>query len=162
MLGIFYPHRKNPQKDFMENTKAPGSKLFQPPPHLYKPGNPISFLQPLGMRGPFSFSRAPHPPASSSTQLYHQIPQQVPQHPVLDNVSPRKISHGSPHRSNYSSYFLSFFLCFFLRAVLAAYGSSQARGPMLAAAAGLRHSHSHVRSELLLWPTPQLKARQDP
>ena len=33
--------------------------------------------------------------------------------------------------------------------------SSQARGRVGAAAAGLHHSHSHVGSELLLWFTPQ-------
>ena len=40
---------------------------------------------------------------------------------------------------------LSFFS--FFRAAPAAYGSSQARGQIRAAAAGLRHSHSHAESE---------------
>ena len=42
-----------------------------------------------------------------------------------------------------------------------AYGSSQARGPVEAAAASLHHSHSrsHARSEPCLRPTPQLTAR---
>ena len=39
-----------------------------------------------------------------------------------------------------------------------AYGGSQARCPIGAADADLRHSHSHVRSELRLQPTPQLTA----
>ena len=43
-----------------------------------------------------------------------------------------------------------------------AYGSSQARGHIGAAAAGLRHSHSNARSEPCLWPVPQLMAMLDP
>ena len=43
---------------------------------------------------------------------------------------------------------LSLFLLF--RATPVAYGSSQARGPTGAAAAGLHHSHSNMGSELLL------------
>ena len=43
-----------------------------------------------------------------------------------------------------------------------AHGSSQARGWMGAAADGLRQSHSNSRSELCLWPTPQLTATLDP
>ena len=42
-----------------------------------------------------------------------------------------------------------------------AYGGSQARGPIGATAAGLRHSHSNVISEPSLRPTPQLMAIQD-
>ena len=41
-----------------------------------------------------------------------------------------------------------------------AYGSSQARGQIGAAAAGLHHSHA--RSELHLGPMPQLTAMPDP
>ena len=41
---------------------------------------------------------------------------------------------------------LFFFFCFF-RATLMAYGSSQARGQIRAAAAGLHHNHSNVGSE---------------
>ena len=55
--------------------------------------------------------------------------------------------------------FLSF--CRF-RVTLVAYGGSQARGPIGAAAAGLRHSHSNVRSEPHLRPTPQLMAMPSP
>ena len=47
---------------------------------------------------------------------------------------------------------------FFFRASPAAYGSSQARGHIRAAAASLRHSHSNAGSELHLWPTPQFTA----
>ena len=56
-----------------------------------------------------------------------------------------------------------FFLAFLLfRAAPAAYGGSQACGRIRAAAAGLRHSHSNIRSELRLQPTPQLMAMPDP
>ena len=54
-----------------------------------------------------------------------------------------------------------FFLCLF-RAAPAAYGGSQAKGPIRAVANGLHHSHSHARSELHLQTTAQLMARPDP
>ena len=44
----------------------------------------------------------------------------------------------------------------------AAYGGSQARGPIGAVAAGLHHSHSNAESEPHLQPTPQLMATPDP
>ena len=58
-----------------------------------------------------------------------------------------------------------FFFFWFFRAVLAAYGGSQARGPIgatAATAAGLLHSHSNIRSEPPVRPTPQLTATLDP
>ena len=58
-------------------------------------------------------------------------------------------------------YFLLSFLFFFLfMDTPAAYGSSQAKGQIGAAAAGLRHSHSHTGSEPRLRPTPQLTAQR--
>ena len=42
------------------------------------------------------------------------------------------------------------FIVFHFRAAPVAYGGSQARGPIRAVVAGLRHSHSNVRSELCL------------
>jgi len=54
------------------------------------------------------------------------------------------------------------FLSFFFRAVPMAYGGSQARGPVGATAAGLRHSHSNTGSKPRLRPTPQLMAMLDP
>ena len=56
------------------------------------------------------------------------------------------------------------FFFFLFRASPAAYGGSQARGPIGAAATGLHHSHSNsnTRSELHLRPTPQLMAMPDP
>ena len=55
-----------------------------------------------------------------------------------------------------------FFGLFFFRAAPVAYGGSQARGLIRAVAASLRQSHSNARSELPLWPTPQLRATPDP
>ena len=52
--------------------------------------------------------------------------------------------------------FLFLFLLF--RAAPSAYGGSQARGQIGAAAASLHHSHSHAGSEPHLRPTPQLMA----
>ena len=43
-----------------------------------------------------------------------------------------------------------------------AYGESQARGSIGAAATSLRQSHSNEQSELHLQPTTQLKAMLDP
>ena len=43
-----------------------------------------------------------------------------------------------------------------------AYGSSQARGRIRAAAAGVHHSHSNMGSKPRLWPIPQLMATPDP
>ena len=42
-----------------------------------------------------------------------------------------------------------------------AYGSSQARGPVGATAAGLHHSHSNAESKSLLRPIPQVTATPD-
>ena len=57
-----------------------------------------------------------------------------------------------------------FFLFFFglSRAAPMAYGGSQARGQIIAVAAGLHHSHSNARSKPHLRPTPQLTATLDP
>ena len=53
------------------------------------------------------------------------------------------------------------FFCFLLfRATPAAYGGSQAKGPIGAIAASLLHSH--IGSESHLRPTPQLTAMPDP
>ena len=63
-----------------------------------------------------------------------------------------------------SNFFLSFFFLtfFFLMAAPAAYGSSQARGGIGAAAASLHHSHSNARSEPNLRRMLQLAAMLDP
>ena len=57
-------------------------------------------------------------------------------------------------------YFFIFCPFVFSRAAPAAYGGSQARGPIGAVAAGLRHSNA--RSEPCLRPTPQFTATLDP
>ena len=53
-------------------------------------------------------------------------------------------------------------LFFFFRATPMAYGGSQTRGLMGAAAAGLHHSHSNMGSEPRLRPIPQLTTTPDP
>ena len=56
---------------------------------------------------------------------------------------------------------LDFFLSFLsFRASPAAFGGSQARGPIGALAARLHCSHSNSGSELCLWPTSQPQQRQ--
>ena len=63
----------------------------------------------------------------------------------------------------YLLYFLHFFFFFGpLRATPSAYGGSQAKRRIRAAAAALGHSHSNDRSEPHLRPTPQLMAMPDP
>ena len=52
-------------------------------------------------------------------------------------------------------------VCLF-RAALAAYGASQARGRIRAAAADLHHSHSNARPKPHLQPTPQPPATPNP
>ena len=64
--------------------------------------------------------------------------------------------------SSFLSFSFSFvFVCLF-RALSAAYGGSQARGQIGAAASDLHHSHSNMGSEPHLRPTPQLTATLDP
>ena len=60
------------------------------------------------------------------------------------------------------SFFFFFFVFCLLRAAPAAYGTSQARGPIRAVAPGLCQSHSNARSEPCLQPTPQLTSTPDP
>ena len=61
---------------------------------------------------------------------------------------------------NSTTTFFFFFLLF--RATLAAYGGSQARGPIRTIAAGLCHIHSNARSKPCLQPTPQFTGTPDP
>ena len=56
---------------------------------------------------------------------------------------------------------LVFILFYFFRDTPAEHASSQARGRIRAAAAGLHHSHSNVGSEPCLRLTPQLTATPD-
>ena len=64
----------------------------------------------------------------------------------------------------YSNIILSLlkFIYFFFKAAPAAYGSSQARGQIGAAAASLHHSHGNTRFEPHLQPKLQLVAALDP
>ena len=55
-----------------------------------------------------------------------------------------------------------FIIIYLWGAVPLAYGSSQARSPIRAAAASLYHSHSKVGSKPPPQPTPQLTAKADP
>ena len=57
---------------------------------------------------------------------------------------------------------LGVLIFFFFRAPPLAYGSSQGRGQIRAAAASLYHNHSNTRSQPRLQPIPQLRAVQDP
>ena len=61
-------------------------------------------------------------------------------------------------------HWILFFFCLFAIswATPAAYGVSQARSLIGAAATGLHQSHSNARSEPRLQPTPQLMATLDP
>ena len=61
-------------------------------------------------------------------------------------------------------FFLFIYFAFlgFFRAAPAAFGGSQARGLIRAAAAGLYHGHSNAGSEQPLGPTPQLMAMPYP
>ena len=66
------------------------------------------------------------------------------------------------HQGLKSSFFIFFFVFCLFRATPAAYGGSQARGPIGAVAAGLYHSYSNEVSEVCPRPTPQLMAVPDP
>ena len=59
------------------------------------------------------------------------------------------------------SFFFFFVFLLFLWATLKAYGGSQARGRIGAAATSLRQSHSNAGSEPHVQPTPQLTATPD-
>ena len=56
---------------------------------------------------------------------------------------------------------MSFFFCHF-RAISMAYGSSQAKGQIRTAVAGLHHSQSNAGPKPCLRPIPQLMATPDP
>ena len=59
-------------------------------------------------------------------------------------------------------YLFIFSFLSFLGPLPVAYGGSQARGPIGAAATGLGPSHIHSGSEPCLRPRPQLRAMPDP
>ena len=76
-----------------------------------------------------------------------------------------KVMWGGPNPTKFSFnlFYLIFLFSFLLfRAIHVGYGSPQASGQIGAAAASLHHSHSNLRSEPHLQPTPQLTATLDP
>ena len=90
--------------------------------------------------------------------------------PPLHTYYDTEFNCSAPSVANLLNFFLlvfayvgKFFFVFCLfRATPAAYGGSQAKGPIGAAASGLHHSHSNTGFELHLRPTPQLTAMPDP
>ena len=76
------------------------------------------------------------------------------------NIGVLSCQYQKTHSDKLNSFFLFFFFLF--RAALAAYVSSQARGQIGAASAGLHHSHSNTRSKHQLQPATQLTAMPDP
>ena len=74
----------------------------------------------------------------------------------------RKCSLGKISRKGAFTLWHIYFFKFIFRVPPAAYGNSQARGPVGDTAAGLCHSHSNSGSKPHLWPTPQLRALLDP
>ena len=83
-----------------------------------------------------------------------------PSHLPLNTIT----NHLSGRRIWFFWFFGFLFFCLFclFRAAPTAYGGSQARGQIRAAAAGLHQSQSNAASEPRLWPTPQLTATPDP
>ena len=88
---------------------------------------------------------------------YHQV--------LLETNSPRQLFEGlalldskgiSQPAFIYLYFYLFIIFCLFAIswAAPAAYGGSQARGPIGTVAAGLRQNHSNVGSEPRLQPTP--------
>ena len=59
-------------------------------------------------------------------------------------------------------FFFFFFFFGLFRALIAAFGGSQARGRIRAIAASLPHSHSNAGAEPCLNPIPQLMAMPGP
>ena len=80
--------------------------------------------------------------------------------PSILLLSKNAIQPFSYYTSLSEIFFFSFFFCIFSAAAMAC-GSSQVRGQIAAAAAGLCHSHSNARSQLPLQPMLQLAATPD-
>ena len=77
---------------------------------------------------------------------------------LWDAISESRIIFWDEEKESFSLS-LFFFFSFLFRVSPAAYGNSQARDWIRAAATGLHYSHSNATSEPNLWPTPQLVAR---
>ena len=82
--------------------------------------------------------------SSQQHQLFNSLSEARDQTYILmdTNLVLNLLRHDGNPRANILSYFIITF--FFFRAAPAAYGSSQARGQIRAAATGLCHSHSNV------------------
>ena len=78
------------------------------------------------------------------------------------SLSTSKIRRSPSQKGQVLSSFC-FFVFLLFRAAHVAYGGLQARGPIGATGAGLRHSHSHshIRSKPCLQPTPQVTSMPD-
>ena len=75
----------------------------------------------------------------------------------MENIDRQRGATFSEAKVRHKDHFFSLSFCIF-RAAPTAYGGSQARGPIRA----ICQSHSNARSELHVWPTPQLTATPDP
>ena len=78
----------------------------------------------------------------------------TPPVPFLSASSPKQPLSDFCHHRLILLIFILFIYFYLFRAAPAAYGDSQARGPIGAIATGLHHSHSNSRSKLCLQPTP--------
>ena len=110
----------------------------------------------------FSFWGVPVACESSWARDWTHIPQQQLSH-CSDSTG--SLTHCTARElcSRFLIYILFIFIYFLLFiATPAAFGGSQARGQIGAAAGALHHSHSNARSELHLGPTPQFTTMLDP
>ena len=110
----------------------------------------------------FFFWGAPVACESSLARDLTHIPQQQLSH-CSDSTG--SLTHCTARElcSRFLIYILFIFIYFLLFiATPAAFGGSQARGQIGAAAGALHHSHSNARSELHLGPTPQFTTMLDP
>jgi len=102
-------------------------------------------------------------PGISSKLKAHQDVKQMDRHdPVFLHLQPIMQIAWERKMKNLDLFYFIYLFLSFSRAAPVAYGGSQARGPIGAVAASLRHSHSHLGSEPRLQPTPQLTAMPDP
>jgi len=92
--------------------------------------------------------KLPNIRGSSSQDLSHSM--------VITANNPVSYTHTHTH-----THTIHFVFCLF-RAAPMAYGGSQVRGLIGAVANGLLKSHSNIRSEPCLRPTPELTATPDP
>ena len=86
--------------------------------------------------------------------IYQQVDWEAVPNLMTQNFSGYHYSKGKLMKMNF------FFVFCLFSALPAAYGGSQAGGPIGAVAAGLCHSHSNAGYELQ--PTPQLMAMLNP